>query len=224
MALLRRLRSLINRKQKSADLQEELRFHLETETEERRERGATAEAAERAARLDFGNIAVVAEDTRATWGWTAFEQLGQDIRYAIRTLSKSRTFTIAAVVSLALGIGANTLLYTLTDAILLRALPVSDPQTLVRMTWRTPEPENHGTGSHDSAVRSPTAGYTNGVFAYAAFELFDRHDQIFSSVFAYQRTRSISLTVQDQTVPAAGEYVSGNYFRGLGIVPSAGRW
>jgi len=108
MALLRRLRSLIHRKQKTADLQDELRFHLEAEADERREAGATADDARRAARLDFGNVVVVAEDTRATWGWTTFEQLGQDIRYATRTLAKTRTFTIAAVVSLALGASART--------------------------------------------------------------------------------------------------------------------
>jgi predicted permease len=222
--LLRRLRSLMRRRQKAADLNDEIRFHLETEAEERRERGSTPADAERAARIDFGNVAVIAEDTRATWGWTTWEQLAQDVRYAIRTLSKSRAFTATAVVSLALGIGANTLLYSLTDAILLRALPVSDPQALVRMTWRTPQPENHGMSRHDTSIRSQTAGYTNGVFAYAAFELFERHEDIFASVFAYQNTGPISLTIHDQTAPAIGEYVSGNYFRGLGVVPAAGRW
>ncbi|HEX7778898.1 MAG TPA: ABC transporter permease, partial [Vicinamibacterales bacterium] len=172
---------------------------------------------------DFGNVAVIAEDTRAAWGWTTLEQLLQDSRYAIRTLSKSQAFTATAVACLALGIGANTLLYSLTDAMLLRQLPVSDPQSLVRMTWRAPKGENHGTSRHDSNFRDSGTGYTSGVFSYPAFELFERHDDIFSSVFAYQGTRQLSLTIHDQTAPATGEYVSGSYFRGLGVVPTAGR-
>ncbi|HEX7780421.1 MAG TPA: permease prefix domain 1-containing protein, partial [Vicinamibacterales bacterium] len=139
LRLLRsRLRALWTGTRRRAELDEELRFHLETDAEERQEAGAGADDARRTARLDFGNVAVIAEDTRAAWGWTMIEQLLQDSRFAIRTLSKSRAFTVAAVSCLALGIGANTLLYSLTDAILLRQLPVSDPQSLVRMTWRTP--------------------------------------------------------------------------------------
>ncbi len=224
MALLRRLRSLIRRKQKAADLRDELRFHLETDEDERRDAGADADHARRAARLEFGNVTLVAEDTRATWGWTKWEQLGQDVRYAIRTLWKSRAFTTTAVLSLALGIGANTLLYSLTDAILLKSLPVKDPRSLVRMTWHTAKAENHGLSRHDSSIRSETAGYTNGVFAYVAFEQFHRHDELFSSVFAYQDAGSISLRVRDDTAPGIAEYVSGDYFRGLGISPAAGRW
>jgi predicted permease len=224
MALFRRLRSLIHRRRRAADLQDELQFHLDTEAEERQAAGASADEAKRRARLEFGNVAVVAEDTRAMWGWTTVERLGQDIRYAIRTLSRSLAFTATAVLSLALGIGANTLLYSLTDAILLRALPVSDPKTLVRMTWRTPKAENHGLSRHASSIRSATAGYTNGTFAYAAFEQFRGRDDVFSSVFAYQSTRTATLSLQDDAAPATGEYVSGDYFRGLGIVPAAGRW
>ena len=122
-----RLRALVNWKRRESDLDEELGFHLDTEADEQRAAGASADEARRAARLDFGNPAVIAEDTRATWGWIWLEQFAQDIRYAVRTLSKSRAFTAAAVLSLALGIGANTLLYSFTDAILLRTLPVSDP-------------------------------------------------------------------------------------------------
>ncbi len=211
-----------NRKRRS-EIDEELRFHLEAEAEDRQSDGLTAQEAKRAARLDLGNIAVIAEDTRAAWGWTTLEQLRQDIRYAIRSLSKSRAFTATAILCLALGIGTNTLLYSLTDAVLLRQLPVSDPQGLVRFTWRTPKPENHGLSRHQSASRDPVAGYSSGVFAYAAFELFSRHDQLFSSVFAYQNTAAVSLTIHDQTEPARGEYVSGAYFRGLGLTPAAGR-
>src|SRR4029450_10706820 len=127
---LSQLRVLWHWKQRQAELDEELRFHLDTEVEERQELGLRDDEARRAARLDFGNVAVIAEDTRAAWGWTTVEQFLQDIRYAIRTLSKSRAFTAAAVLCLALGIGANTLLYSLTDAILLRQLPVSDPKNL----------------------------------------------------------------------------------------------
>jgi predicted permease len=212
-----------NGKRRRAELDDEIRFHLEAEADERQEAGVSAGEARRAARLDFGNVAVIAEDTRAAWVWTTVEQLLQDTRFAIRTLSKTRAFTATAVSCLALGIGANTLLYSLTDAILLRQLPVTDPQTLVRMTWRTPQGENHGTSRHDSNFRDPSAGYTSGVFSHAAFELFERHDDIFSSVFAYQSTVPLSLTIHDQTGTATGEYVSGSYFHGLGIVPVAGR-
>ena len=219
-----RLRTLWNWKRRESDLREELRFHLETEEEERRDAGASLAGARRAARLDFGNPAVVAEDTRATWGWSWCGQLAQDVRYAVRTLTRSPAFTVTALISLALGIGANTLLYTFTDAILLRPLPVPQPEALVRMTWNAPKSEFHGSSYHDSSFKDATAGYTDGIFAYAAFELFQAHDDIFSSVIAYQSTGPITLTIHDQASPATGEYVSGEYFRALGVVPAAGRW
>src|SRR6185503_15621361 len=222
--LTSRLRALWNRKRRVSDLDEELRFHLETEEEERRDAGASLMAARRAARLDFGNPAVVAENTRATWGWSWYEQLAQDVRYAGRTLRKSPAFTVTAVMSLALGIGANTLLYAFTDAILLRPLPVPQPETLVRMTWHAPRSEFHGSSYHDSSFKDAAAGYTDGVFAYAAFELFQAHDDIFSNVIAYQSTGPITLTIHGEVSPATGEYVSADYFRALGVVPAAGRW
>jgi macrolide transport system ATP-binding/permease protein len=219
-----RIRTLWYWKRKRSDLEDEIRFHLEAEEEERREAGASTAAARRASRLDFGNIGVVAEDTRAMWGWAWCGELAQDIRYAVRTLSKSAAFTAAAVISLALGIGANTLLYSFTDAILLRALPVADPDQLVRMTWHAPKSEFHGSSYHDSSFKVPEAGYTDGIFAFAAFELFQAHDEIFSGVIAYQSTGPITLTIHEQAMPATGEYVSGDYFRVLGVVPAAGRW
>ena len=221
--LLRRFAGLVNPKRRESEIDQELRFHLETEADEQIEAGNSAGQARRAARLDLGNVALIAEETRAAWRWTTFDELRQDLRYGIRTLANSRAFTATAVFCLALGIGANTLLYSLTDAILLRQLPVPEPQRLVRMTWRTPEPESHGTSRHASSIRSQTAGYTNGTFSYDAFKLFVRHTDIFSSVFAYQGTARVSVTIGGETTPATGEYVSGSYFSGLGIVPAAGR-
>src|SRR5205807_2757104 len=78
--------------------------------------------------------------TRAAWGWTLLEQLGQDLRYAIRTMLHNRAFTALAALSLALGIGANTAIYSFMDSILLRVLPVSDPESLAVLNWHGKQP------------------------------------------------------------------------------------
>ncbi len=114
------------RKQREADLERELRSHLEAEAEER-------QGDHNAARRALGNFAQVKEDVREAWGWTWIERLGQDLRYAVRTMRQSPGFTATAVLSLALGIGANTAIFTLIDALMLRWLPVRDPQELVQV-------------------------------------------------------------------------------------------
>src|SRR5690242_16906586 len=128
---LRQLGWLVQRKRREAELQEELEFHLEAEVEER-------QGDAYAARRDLGNLALVQEDTRQAWGWTAAERLAQDVRYALRGFRRSPAFTATAVLSLALGIGANTAIFSLVDALMLRWLPVRDPQELVRLKMRAP--------------------------------------------------------------------------------------
>ncbi len=220
--LFRRLAWWLQRRRKETELEEELRFHLEEDAAEREDAGESAAFARRSARLDFGNPAVVREDARAAWGWSLVEQTAQDLRYAGRTMRRSPAFTLLAALSLALGIGANAAIFSFLDAVLLRPLPVRDPASLVRMTWRAAESEAHGISYHDSSF-TDAAGYADGVFSYPAFELFQAHPGILSSVFAYQSTGPIALSLRGQTEPGAGEYVSGDYFRGLGIVPAAGR-
>ena len=134
----RRLWFLLHRAEFERELDEEMRHHLALGAEER---GGTE-----AARRQFGNVTSLREQSRAMWIWTFLEQLTQDIRYGLRTMAANPVFTAMAALSLALGIGANTAIYSFMDAILLRSLPVQHPEQLVVIKWRakTGPPVIHG--------------------------------------------------------------------------------
>ena len=211
------------RRRKEDELREELAFHLAEEASERQAGGLSADQATWAARRDLGNVTLLREDTRAVWSWIWLEQLAQDIRYGLRMMAANKTFSAMAILSLALGIGANTAIFSLMDSILLRALPVPDPQSLVILSWHTPHREMHGTNRHDNSFNDPNGGFVGGFFAYPAFELFRQSDSVFSTVFGYQGAGALNLAFRGQAELARTEYVSGDYFRGLGIPPAAGR-
>ena len=222
-SFFRKLKWLARRPSKEAELHDELQFHLEEEAGDRQAQGLTSEEAWRAARRELGNVALVQEDTRAAWTETWMEQLAQDIRYGLRTIAANKTFSAMAILSLALGIGANTAIFSFMDSILLRSLPVPDPQSLVMLSWHTPRRDMHGTNRHANSYNDPTGGFVGGFFAYPAFELFRRNDSVFSVVFGYQGAGDLNLTLRGQAELAKTEYVSGDYFRGVGIPPVAGR-
>jgi macrolide transport system ATP-binding/permease protein len=157
------------------------------------------------------------------WTWTFGEQLMQDIRYGLRTIAVNKTFSAMAILSLALGIGANTAIFSFMDSILLRSLPVRDPESLVLLSWHTPRPEFHGSDHHDDDYNDAKGGYIGGAFSYPAFELLQKSDPLFSSVFGYQGAGKLNLTYRGQADVANTEYVSGGYFSGLGTQPAVGR-
>ena len=227
-SLFRKLKWLIWRRGKEAELRDEIQFHLDEETERRQADGLPREQAGWAARRDLGNIALLRENARAAWGWTFMEQLVQDLRYALRAMANHRAFTALAALSLALGIGANTAIYSFLDTLLLRSLPVSDPESLVVLNWRAKDWRDHFVMQEisGSTYDDPKSGVASGVFPYPAFEFFKRSDPVFSDVFAYCHTREVrtmNLSIKGHAEIATGELVSGNYFRGLAVLPAAGR-
>ena len=149
MTLLRKLGWWLRRDRREQDLREELQFHLDQEAAEREAEGLTGDQAQRAARLHLGNRTVVEERVRAEWSWTFLEQLVQDVRYATRAMVHNRAFTALTVLSLALGIGANTAIYSFMDAVLMRSLPVRDPASLAVVNWRSRDATRDAQGNRE---------------------------------------------------------------------------
>ena len=229
---LRKLLWWTRRDQKEAELNDELQFHLDEEADDRRSDGFGDDEARRAARLDLGNPVALREQVQSEWGLVWIEQLGQDLRYAIRAMRGNRAFTALTVLSLALGIGANTAIYSFMDAVLMRSLPVEDPASLVVVNWRSREPTRDAKGDRESVMHSMSGsvnpdgegGLKSGIFPFPAFELLQKHsDAVFSSLFAYYPNRGVNLLIDGQADVGRGEYVSGDYFRGLAVRPAAGR-
>src|ERR1700692_1430482 len=123
-------------------------------------------------RAKFGNVTLLKEDSRAMWTWTFWEQLGQDLRYALRTMANNKAFTALASLSLALGIGANTAIYSFMDSILLRSLPVQDPESLVMLNWHAKQDGRDFVmhGMSGNTYGDAKSGTTSGIFPYPAFE------------------------------------------------------
>jgi predicted permease len=221
-----KLRSLMHRRRKEEDLRDELQFHLDEETEERQAEGLPGDEARHAARRDIGSIALIEEETRAVWTWTYLEQLAQDCRYAVRTMAANKTFSMLAILSLALGIGANTAIYSFMDSLLLRSLPVSDPESLAVLNWGA-NPTGRDfvmRGMSGSTWKEEKWLEAAGIFPFPAFELIRTNSgAVFSSVFAYYPTRKVNVMVKAQAEQASGEFVTGDYFRGLDVLPAAGR-
>src|SRR5262249_26622832 len=138
--LWNRLKMLLRRTRQEQELQDEIAAHLNMDTQERIDTGRDPTAARQEAHRDFGNVLQIAEATRITWGWTTAEQWLQDVRYGMRNLMKSSSFSVVSVLTLAVGIGATTAIFSIVNAALLRPLPYPDTDRLVSVFSMNPAP------------------------------------------------------------------------------------
>jgi predicted permease len=232
MPMLRRLSWWVGRRQKEDELREELQFHLDAEAAERRDEGLADDEATRAARRDLGNVTLVREQTREVWIWRLGEELAQDTRYGLRAMARNRTFIALAALSLALGIGANTAIFSFMEAILLRSLPVHEPESLVVLTWRSkPWARDPQTNQRQFVMRSingstypDESGVTAAIFPYPAFERLQQvSGPVLSGLFAYFPGGTRNVIANGDAELAETYLVSGDFFRSLAVKPAAGR-
>jgi predicted permease len=205
-----KLQTLFHRNRTTQQLDDEFQFHLEQQIGENIARGMSREEARYTAIRAFGNPTFLKEETRDTWGWIWLEHLTQDFRYGLRTLRKNLGFTAVAVLTLALGIGANTAIFQLIDALRLRAIPVKEPQQLVTVQL-----------ADSTGVRgSQTSGYS--VLTNPVWETFRAQQDVFSGVLAWG-SNSFGLTPGGEVRLAQGLFVNGDFFHVLGVQPLMGR-
>src|SRR6266478_401036 len=210
-----RLRSLFRWAQADQELDDELRDHLERKIEEYVAQGMTQEEAHRRARLDLGGIEQTKENCRDARRVNWIQDLVQDLRFGVRTLGKSPGFTAVVVLTLALGIGANTAIFTLIDAVMLRSLPVANPGQLYRL----------GDNNSCCVMVGTQEGGSFVLYSYALYENLRDHTPEFSELAAFEPwTSNLSIRRNGSAAePYKGEFVSANYFNMLGLRAFRGR-
>jgi len=214
---LRRLSYLWRQRQMNADLAHELEFHREMKQGELEQAGMAASEAEYASRRALGNPTLAREDARAVWIWRWVDDLSRDVIYAGRTLRRHLAFSVVCVSSLALGIGANATIFTLFHAILLKPLPVNQPDRLVFFTSGV---------SEGTATGSPSVGRWD-LFSFAAYNYLRDQTLPFQGIAAIRSGEAtVSLRIANDTRPVQyvqGHLVSDNYFDVMGVQAAFGR-
>ena len=209
----RRVRMLLNRGKFRRDLEDEMRLHLELRREQQMAAGLDAKAAQQAALRRFGNTTRIAEKSTMAWGWSWLETFLQDTGYGIRAMLRTPAITVVALLSLALGIGANTAIFSFLDAVMLRSLPVKDPEQLVRV------------GKGNMAGITDTFAATQ-LYSYPFYRQFQRRNEVFSvtaAVFSMENHPHGYVDEGKATEPLGVQTVSGTYFETLGVGAELGR-
>lgn len=195
---------------RDSELRAEIQSHLEMATADRIARGEAPEAAAVAARRELGNLSQIEEATRDVWGGRWVDQAVQDVRYALRTVRRNPGFAAVAILSLALGIGANTALFEVVNAVRLRPLPVADPEALVEIHITDTDGARGSFETWYPAVTQPI------------WREIQARRGPFSGLFAWGRT-GFSLSDGGEARTAEGLWASGEFFDTLGVTPAAGR-
>ncbi len=220
------LRTLFRREQVSRELDEELNGFLEMAAEEKIKQGMSREAALRTVRLERGT-AGIAKDTIHAARWESFlETCWQDVRFAVRMLRNSPGFTAVVVLTLALGIGANTAIFSLVNAALLQSIPVHNPQELVVLRWSAhARPKTNGHSSYgDCQVTQWEASFASSCsFSYPTVRQIRENSHVFSGIAAFAGPTQLDLSGNGTASMVNGEAVSGDFFQTLGVGAAAGR-
>ncbi|HYL62229.1 MAG TPA: ABC transporter permease [Candidatus Methylomirabilis sp.] len=208
----KRLRSSLNstlrRLRMESQLESELFFHIEARTEDLVRSGVPREEATRRAKMEFGAVERAKEECREARGLNALDGCSQDLRFGLRMLRKSPGFSAVAILTLTLGIGANTAIFSLLDQVLLRSLPVKNPQQLVLLDMQGRYYGNSSSGP--------------SVISYPMYRDFQDHNEAFSGMFCFRHFQG-SLSSGGQAERIHGELVSGTYFNVLGVNAALGR-
>ena len=200
-----RLRSLRRWRRQEAELEEEIRFHLAEEMEERVASGMSPEEALAAARRDFGNVPLIRELTRETWGWGFAERFAQDVRGALRMMRRNPTFAAVSAGTLALAIGVNVVMLSVLNTVLFRPLPYQSPEDLVMLWTETPSQD----------LRENRSAFWN-------IEEWSRQSRSFTGLAMFDNV-ALTLTHAGETQRVQGARVSPNLFPLVGVQPRHGR-
>jgi predicted permease len=204
---------LMRRQQFDADVKEEMRLHLELREQEQIQAGLSPREARQAASRRFGNATVLKEKSHMAWGWDWLESFVQDIAYGSRAMLRSPALTIVSLLSLALGIGANTAIFSLLNAVMLRSLPVRDPAQLILLG------KGNTSGITDDFARTQ-------LYSYPFYRQMREQNQVFSDTAAiFSMTNDVHGFVEGRTEsePMSVQLVSGTYFTTLGVRAFVGR-
>ena len=197
--------SVVHRSRWEGEMDDEVRFHIEQHTADLVRGGMTPVEASRRTRIEFGPIEARKDEMREAVGLRLIDEVGADLRYAFRQLRHSPAFTAVAILSLALGIGANTAIFSLINTLMLRKLPVREPEQLVELLSRYPgDPDSNG-------------------FSWTVYEHFRDQNHVFADLFGLSYARFQATGERFDAEPVDGAYVVGNFFPALGLQPAIGR-